>query len=151
YKLRKEMQVELKRLQRDTGITFVFVTHDQDEALSMSDRIAVMDAGKVAQLGRPQEIYHQPATRFVAGFIGICNVVKGASLGLDDKGEVGFRPEDADFASGMLKGMVRTMGTLAHITYRGAVTHYLVQLDGGELVTIAGDEARNLKVSDRVT
>jgi spermidine/putrescine transport system ATP-binding protein len=151
YKLRKEMQVELKRLQRDTGITFIFVTHDQDEALSMSDRIAVMDSGRVAQLGTPQEVYHHPATRFVAGFIGICNFVKPASLGLDGRDEVGFRPEDARFASGMLKGMVRTMGTLAHITYHGAVTHYRVQLDGGETVIIAGEEARNLKVTDRVT
>jgi spermidine/putrescine transport system ATP-binding protein len=151
YKLRKEMQVELKRLQRDTGITFIFVTHDQDEALSMSDRIAVMDSGKVAQLGTPQEIYHQPATRFVAGFIGICNFVKPVSLGLEGKDDIGFRPEDASFASGMLKGMVRTMGTLSHITYRGAVTHYLVQLDSGETVTVAGEEARNLKVTDRVT
>jgi spermidine/putrescine transport system ATP-binding protein len=151
YKLRKEMQVELKRLQRDTGITFIFVTHDQDEALSMSDRIAVMESGKVAQLGTPQEVYHHPATRFVAGFIGICNFVRPSTLGLDGANDVGFRPEDASFASGMLKGMVRTMGTLSHITYRGAITHYLVQLDSGETVTIAGEEPRNLKVTDRVT
>jgi spermidine/putrescine transport system ATP-binding protein len=152
YKLRKEMQIELKRLQRDTGITFIFVTHDQDEALSMSDRIAVMNKGKVVQLGTPPEIYHKPATRFVAGFVGICNFVKGASLGLDDKDEVGFRPEDANFAVGTpLKGMVRATGTLSHITYRGAITHYLIQLDGGETITVADDDPRNLKVTDRVT
>lgn len=151
YKLRKEMQIELKRLQRDTGITFIFVTHDQDEALSMSDRIAVMNKGKVVQLGSPQDIYHKPATRFVAGFVGICNFVKPASLGLDGADEVGFRPEDANFAAGMLKGMVRTTGTLSHITYRGAITHYLIQLDGGETITVADDDPRNLKVTDRVT
>ena len=72
-KLRKEMQVELKRLQRETGITFVFVTHDQDEALTMSDRIAVMSAGRVQQVGTPREIYAHPANRFVAGFIGDSN------------------------------------------------------------------------------
>ncbi|TAL38116.1 MAG: ABC transporter ATP-binding protein, partial [Alphaproteobacteria bacterium] len=148
YKLRKEMQIELKRLQRDTGITFIFVTHDQDEALSMSDRIAVMNKGKVVQLGTPPEIYHKPATRFVAGFVGICNFVKPKSLGLDGQDDVGFRPEDANFATGMLKGMVRTTGTLSHITYRGAITHYLIQLDGGETITVADDDPRNLKVTD---
>ena len=72
-KLRKEMQIELKRLQRETGITFVFVTHDQEEALTMSDRIAVMSAGRVQQIGTPREIYAHPANRFVAGFIGESN------------------------------------------------------------------------------
>ena len=72
-KLRKEMQVELKRLQRETGITFVFVTHDQEEALTMSDRIAVMSAGRVQQIGSPRDIYARPANRFVAGFIGESN------------------------------------------------------------------------------
>ncbi|MEZ0223444.1 MAG: ABC transporter ATP-binding protein [Alphaproteobacteria bacterium] len=151
YKLRKEMQIELKRLQRDTGITFIFVTHDQDEALSMSDRIAVMNKGKVVQLGTPQEIYHKPATRFIAGFVGICNFVKPSSLGLEGADEVAFRPEDANFAVGSLKGMVRATGTLSHITYRGAITHYLIQLDGGETITVADDDPRNLKVTDRVT
>src|SRR5690242_15286464 len=70
YKLRKEMQGELKRMQHETGITFVFVTHDQEEALTMSDRIAVMNHGRVLQIGSPREIYHAPVERFVAGFIG---------------------------------------------------------------------------------
>lgn len=74
-KLRKEMQTELKRLQVETGITFVFVTHDQEEALTMSDRIAVMQQGRILQLGTPQEIYHAPTTRFVADFIGETNVL----------------------------------------------------------------------------
>ena len=149
YKLRKEMQIELKRMQRDTGITFIFVTHDQDEALSMSDRIAVMNKGKIAQLGSPQEIYHHPVNRFVAGFIGICNFVKGSSLGIDGD-DVGFRPEDADFVSGTPRG-IYTGGTLEHINYRGSVTHYLVKLDSGEKVTVAEDDPVNLKEGDRIT
>src|SRR5204863_4475218 len=76
-KLRREMQVELKRIQQEVGITFVYVTHDQDEALSMSDRLAVMNDGRLEQEGRPQEIYEQPATRFVAGFIGTSNLLTG--------------------------------------------------------------------------
>ena len=79
YKLRKGMQIELKRMQHDTGITFVFVTHDQDEALSMSDRVAVMSAGRVLQVGDPRTVYERPATRFVADFIGESNLL-GASV-----------------------------------------------------------------------
>ena len=71
------MQIELKRIQREVGITFVFVTHDQNEALTMSDRLAVMNDGRIEQLGTPQEIYEQPATRFVAGFIGTSNLLAG--------------------------------------------------------------------------
>ena len=77
YKLRKEMQIELKRLQHETGITFIFVTHDQEEALTMSDRIAVMSAGKILQVGTPRDIYDQPAERFVADFIGETNFLAG--------------------------------------------------------------------------
>jgi spermidine/putrescine transport system ATP-binding protein len=77
YKLRKEMQVELKRLQTETGITFIFVTHDQEEALAMSDRIAVMNRGRVLQVGRPREIYNAPVDRFVADFIGESNILSG--------------------------------------------------------------------------
>jgi spermidine/putrescine transport system ATP-binding protein len=150
FKLRREMQVELKSLQRETGITFVFVTHDQEEALSMSDRIAVMDRGKIIQTGAPREIYHRPATRFVAGFVGICNFVKASSLGLEGGGDVGFRPEDAGFSVSVPKG-VFTSGRLAHITYRGAVTHYIVQLDSGETVTVAEDAPLDVKPDDRVT
>ena len=76
-KLRMQMQVELKRIQREVGITFVYVTHDQGEALTMSDRIAVMDAGRIEQLGTPREVYERPATRFVAGFIGTSNLLGG--------------------------------------------------------------------------
>ncbi|MDE1152453.1 MAG: polyamine ABC transporter ATP-binding protein [Micavibrio sp.] len=146
YKLRKEMQLELKRLQRDTGITFVFVTHDQDEALSMSDRIAVMERGKVAQIGTPQEIYDSPETRYVASFIGICNFVSAKSLGVASGGEIGFRPEDAAFTrgKGMLSGIVRD------VTYRGAVTHYNVKLDSGEDIILSEDDPQDVKAGDPV-
>ena len=88
-KLRKAMQIELKRLQRDTGITFVFVTHDQEEALTMSDRIAVMSQGKVRQVGSPREIYDHPAERFVADFIGEANMLKGELVRVEgDRGLV---------------------------------------------------------------
>ena len=82
-KLRKEMQSELKRLQQETGITFVLVTHDQEEALAMSDRIAVMRDGHILQIGRPKDIYDNPSCRFVADFIGEANLIPGASLGRD--------------------------------------------------------------------
>src|SRR5215218_4661555 len=82
-KLRKQLQVELKRIQRDVGITFLYVTHDQEEALAMSDRIAVMDGGVVEQCGTPEEVYERPAKPFVAGFIGISNLIEGTVEGPD--------------------------------------------------------------------
>ena len=78
-KLRRQMQVELKAIQREVGITFVYVTHDQEEALSMSDRIAVMNSGRVAQCGPPEDVYEHPAEEFVAGFIGISNLISGTA------------------------------------------------------------------------
>jgi spermidine/putrescine transport system ATP-binding protein len=93
YKLRKEMQVELKRLQTETGITFIFVTHDQEEALAMSDRIAVMSKGRVLQVGRPKEIYNSPVDRFVADFIGESNILDGRIAGRTGPGA--FRVEIA--------------------------------------------------------
>ena len=71
------MQIELKRIQREVGITFIFVTHDQNEALTMSDRLVVMNAGRIEQLGAPREVYERPRTRFVAGFIGTSNLISG--------------------------------------------------------------------------
>ena len=84
-KLRRQLQVELKRIQSEVGITFVYVTHDQEEALTMSDRIAVMNAGKVEQLGTPEELYERPTTRFVADFIGTTNLLHGK---VEDDGTV---------------------------------------------------------------
>jgi spermidine/putrescine transport system ATP-binding protein len=106
-KLRQAMQVELKRIQREVGITFVYVTHDQGEALAMSDRIAVMNGGRIEQLGTPREIYEHPATRFAAGFIGTSNVFGGEvaevreglaviSYGADGRVLVPLRQERAD-------------------------------------------------------
>ena len=83
-KLRRQLQVELKRIQTEVGITFVYVTHDQEEALTMSDRIAVMHAGQVEQLGTPEELYERPATRFVADFIGTTNLLRGDGRALED-------------------------------------------------------------------
>ncbi|HTK85227.1 MAG TPA: ABC transporter ATP-binding protein [Patescibacteria group bacterium] len=131
YKLRREMQGELKRLQRETGITFILVTHDQDEALSMADRVAVMDKGKIAQVATPPEIYHRPASRYVAGFVGLCNFVPATALGISEPGEVGFRPEDVSFRTSGIAGQV------TQIAYRGPVTHYIIQLDSGEEIIVA--------------
>lgn len=144
YKLRKDMQIELKRLQRETEITFIFVTHDQEEALSMSDRIAVMERGRIGQLGTPQEIYHRPVSRYVADFIGICNFISASSLGLQESGHIGFRPEDAtilirDGQQPDTPGPI-VHGRLDSLAYHGAVTYYQVTLDSGEKVTVADHE-----------
>jgi spermidine/putrescine transport system ATP-binding protein len=90
-KLRKEMQIELKRLQHETGITFIFVTHDQEEALTMSDRLAVMDKGRILQVGTPRDIYERPAKRFVADFIGETNFSRPRSVRRGQRRQVGSR------------------------------------------------------------
>ena len=154
YKLRKEMQIELKRLQRETEITFIFVTHDQEEALSMSDRIAVMERGGIGQLGTPQDIYHRPVSRFVADFIGICNFVAAGSLGLAESGHIGFRPEDAtllirDGQKPETDGPL-VAGRLNALAYHGAITYYQVTLDSGETVTVADHEKLPVNINDRV-
>src|SRR3954470_13563948 len=99
-KLRKEMQIELKRLQHETGITFIFVTHDQEEALTMSDRIAVMSAGKILQIGTPRDIYDRPAERFVADFIGETNFLPGTVVGKNNGVATIKLPSDAVVAAG---------------------------------------------------
>ena len=93
-KLRKGLQLELKRIQREVGITFVYVTHDQEEALTMSDRIAVMNRGRVEQVGDPEEVYERPATTFVAGFIGVSNLMPGVVTG-PERGAARARPDGA--------------------------------------------------------
>lgn len=150
FKLRKEMQTELKRLQRETGITFIFVTHDQDEALSMSDRIAVMDKGKVAQTGKPQDVYSRPATRFVADFIGTCNFVRPETLNLPSGQQVGFRPEDVSFALTGSTTPCSAEGIILQVNYHGAVTHYIVKLDSGETITAAGKTSRTSVENSRI-
>jgi spermidine/putrescine transport system ATP-binding protein len=93
-KLRQQMQIELKRIQREVGITFIFVTHDQNEALTLSDRMVVMNAGRIEQLGSPREVYERPRTRFVAGFIGTSNVISGPVARIDAGAAVLVTPAD---------------------------------------------------------
>ena len=100
-KLREEMQIELKAIQQQVGITFIYVTHDQEEALTMSDRLAVFNAGRIEQLGSPAEVYERPATRFVAGFVGTSNLLTGdvAQTVLGRTGTFTIRPEKIRLAS----------------------------------------------------
>lgn len=138
-KLREEMQVELKQLQRQVGITFVFVTHDQTEALSMSDRLAVFNHGRVEQIGTPAEVYDRPATEFVAQFVGTSNIFRGAQaqrlFGVD--AAVSLRPEKItlrrsdDRHAGTATGAGgQASGRIVEVHYLGAATRYRVALNG---------------------
>jgi putative spermidine/putrescine transport system ATP-binding protein len=140
-KLREEMQLELKALQRDVGITFIFVTHDQAEALSMSDRVAVFDRGRVAQIGSPAEIYERPSSAFVAGFVGTSNVLSsanGARLVPADGSWI-IRPEHVRIGDDpeAISGPPRGQGTVIDVSYVGSETRYLVRLDAGTSLTVA--------------
>jgi spermidine/putrescine transport system ATP-binding protein len=127
-KLRQAMQLELKRIQRDTGVTFVFVTHDQQEALTMSDRVAVMSGGWVEQIDTPERIYHQPATAFVAGFIGEANLLHGLT---GDGSLTMVRPERVDVAKDApAGGRAGVECTITEIVFRGPIIH--IGLDGPE-------------------
>src|SRR5499433_1680289 len=148
-KLRDHMKIELKRLQREVGVTTIYVTHDQEEALTMSDRIAVMRAGRVEQVGAPREIYETPATVFVAGFIGNTNLIAGHSRGgaaVDCSGvtiatagsapaigaavTVAVRPERIRLEdTGGLDNQVAA--TVAHVVYQGETVRYVLSADGG--------------------
>jgi putative spermidine/putrescine transport system ATP-binding protein len=128
-KLREEMQVELKRIQREAGITFLFVTHDQQEALTLSDRIAVLDRGRVEQVGSPAEVYERPATAFVADFVGTSNRI-GEVCVRPEKLHVETAPEDVPGVAGER----HADGTVAEVVYAGAVTRFVVDLDSGERV-----------------
>ena len=157
-KLRKEMQIELKRLQHETGITFIFVTHDQEEALTMSDRLAVMDRGRILQIGTPREIYERPADRFVADFIGETNFLDAeivsvsggeAAVRLASGATVTASLPEGNRPSGKVTVVVRPehalltteaaaaslTGTVANIVYFGTDTRYHLRLaDGSEFV-----------------
>jgi len=141
-KLRQQMQIELKALQRQVGITFVYVTHDQEEALTMSDRIAVFNNGKVEQIGRPGEIYEHPATAFVAGFVGVSNLLQGpaAAAIFGSSSPVSIRPEKieiAEPAAGPKHGHWSAEGRVREATYLGATSRFVIDLDrGGELVVV---------------
>jgi putative spermidine/putrescine transport system ATP-binding protein len=137
-KLREEMQVELKVLQRDVGITFVFVTHDQDEALTMSDRIAVFNNGRIEQIGTAAEIYEQPASAFVAGFVGTSNLIRGeaAKKLLGREGTFSVRPEKIHIDPERREtsddpDVITVDGTVAEVVYAGASTRFIVDLDAG--------------------
>jgi putative spermidine/putrescine transport system ATP-binding protein len=129
-KLREEMQTELKAIQSDVGITFVYVTHDQDEALTMSDRIAVFNQGLIEQVSPPVELYERPSTEFVAGFVGVSNLLER------DGARFTIRPEKIQLLDPATtpNGLVTERGRIAEIAYAGMITRYTVALEhGGEL------------------
>jgi len=150
-KLRKQMQLELKGIQHDVAITFIHVTHDQEEAMTMADRIAVMNHGRIEQLGTPTELYESPATAFVAGFLGVSNLIRGTVSGPDTvrlysgsvvrvppaalagrTGEVavGIRPEKIELGEGHGNELA---GTVVEQAYVGVATQYIVETDCGRL------------------
>jgi spermidine/putrescine transport system ATP-binding protein len=173
-KLRKQMQLELKRIQTDIGITFIYVTHDQDEAMTMSDRIAVMRNGRIEQLGTPEQLYERPRTEFVAGFLGVSNLLDGrierrdgetAEILLSDGTRlrapadglngttsgavrVGVRPEKLRLSSvddGSAPERLNSLvGTILDASYVGVSTQYLVKTDDGHRVTVY---SQNLETS----
>jgi spermidine/putrescine transport system ATP-binding protein len=162
-KLRKQMQVELKRIQREVGITFIYVTHDQEEAMTMSDRIAVMNKGKYEQLGDPESLYERPQTRFVASFLGISNLLEGTTDGtadayaliklVDDTRlrvpaalvdgnasiEVGIRPEKIRLhrTEDAVPAQANQLeGTVRDVSYVGVSTQYIVDSKSGIAMTV---------------
>jgi spermidine/putrescine transport system ATP-binding protein len=162
-KLRKQMQVELKRIQQEVGITFIYVTHDQEEAMTMSDRIAVMNNGRYEQLGEPEALYERPTTRFVAGFLGISNLLPGAVEGNDgthaavrledgtvvqaprgiigDRSNVsiGVRPEKIRLHEADMEppaGHNHMSGVVRDASYLGVSTQYQVEAQGGARITV---------------
>lgn len=140
-KLRQEMQIELKQIQKQVGITFVFVTHDQEEALTMSDRIAVFNAGRVEQVGTPAEIYEHPQTAFVAGFVGASNLVRRevAQRLTGTEETFSIRPEKirmVEPGAPVQEGWTALEGTVREVVYLGMVTRYIVAVDGGELTVV---------------
>src|SRR5574339_612339 len=148
-KLRQQMQVELKAIQKRVGITFIFVTHDQEEALTMSDRIAVFNEGKIQQVGAPSEIYERPASPFVAGFVGTSNLISGEVArritGSDEMFSI--RPEKIHLDTTNdkpAKDMFCIDGVVRDVVYLGLFTRYLIEIEGGsDLVVIV----QNLKTT----
>ncbi len=164
-KLRKQMQVELKRIQQEVGITFIYVTHDQEEAMTMSDRIAVMNRGRYEQLGDPESLYERPGTRFVAGFLGVSNLLPGSVQGSDGKYTTVKLASDATVRapSGLINGKVdvnigvrpekirlrepaevdptptghnQLHGVIRDASYLGVSTQYQVEARGGARMTV---------------
>src|SRR5688572_21795413 len=142
-KLREQMQLELKSIQREVGVTFLFVTHDQEEALTMSDRVAVFNDGQVEQVGTPSEVYEHPATPFVAGFVGTSNLIadEAARTLLGEDGTFSVRPEKIALQlsgdASRVPGQVVADGEVHEVVYAGPSTRYVVRLDAGpELVAL---------------
>jgi spermidine/putrescine transport system ATP-binding protein len=150
-KLRKQLQVELASLQKEVGITFIYVTHDQEEALTMSDRLVVMDHGRIAQCGTPREVYEEPADAYVADFLGVANLLPARVLGPGRLEVAGVPLEVAHPTASTNGGPVRVLirpervrldgdgtagpnvlpATVEHVTYAGAVTQVQLRLDDG--------------------
>ena len=171
-KLRKEMQLELKRIQHEVGITFVHVTHDQEEAMTMADRIVIMNHGRIEQLGTPSELYEHPRTAFVAGFLGVSNLVTGdavagdsvrlsdgtvvhvppdALAGREGRVKIGVRPEKLRLGDG---GPNSLAGAVTETAYIGVSTLVIVETRAGDMtVYVQNDKpgARNVSPGDRVT
>ncbi len=168
-KLRRQMQVELKEIQREVGITFVYVTHDQEEALAMSDRIAVMSVGRVMQCGAPEDVYERPDEAFVAGFIGISNLMEGVVEGKDrvklatgqkvnaplpdgmDPGEtvqLSVRPEKIALDE-LEKGMVSVDGTIEQRVYQGVNTQVTISLGNGARIVALEQNTYQAQSNDR--
>lgn len=140
-KLRQEMQVELKAIQHRVGITFIFVTHDQEEALTMSDRIAIFNHGKIEQLGTPTELYERPQTRFVAAFMGTSNVIEGtlAQVLTGSPAAFAVRPEKIRLlppTRPVGDGECTVVGILETVTYLGSLTRYTVKVEGGQALIV---------------
>ena len=129
-KLRQEMQIELKHIQQTVGITFVYVTHDQEEALSMSDRLAVFNQGRIEQVGSPAEVYEQPATEFVANFVGTSNVLGDGRAVRPEK----LRLEEVAYAP--REGEETRRGTIEDVVYLGPITRYVVRLEDGSALGV---------------
>jgi putative spermidine/putrescine transport system ATP-binding protein len=162
-KLREEMQIELKAIQQEVGITFIYVTHDQEEALTMSDRIAVFNEGRVEQIGAPAEVYERPATPFVAGFVGTSNLftttvegqrgeytlvrvgsdglalLAGTGRALGGRITIAVRPEKIRLQEAVeppAEGLCHARGTITDVVYLGTVTRYLVAIEGAGSVVV---------------
>jgi spermidine/putrescine transport system ATP-binding protein len=178
-KLRQAMQIELKRIQREVGITFVFVTHDQNEALTMSDRLVVMNAGKIEQLGAPRDVYERPRTRFVAGFIGTSNIISGTVERLDGTtavlasgpDELVVAPRAVELGAAVGKrleltvrpekivltedapaegGRCRMRGQVSEVVYLGTSTQYAIRTaDGSDLLVFLQNAADSSDVAER--
>ncbi len=167
-KLRRRMQVELKQIQREIGITFVFVTHDQDEALTMSDRVAVMNEGHVEQCGTPEDVYERPASTFVASFMGTSNLVPGTyqdgnvvvedgpSLAVGSRADVAdgssvslsIRPEKI-WLSDFTPDMAMVSGVVRETVYSGPTTTYLIELAPGVTVSVLEQNTDRSRMEDR--